>query len=87
MHKLILQKLIYYFIYNITWVTTISRPTERMSYATCKSGCQLKQSTDVSAQLRVINALIPLISIAFFIHRLWTVAVCKLSCVYPIIET
>ena len=65
----------------------ISRPTERMSYATCKSGCQLKQSTDVSAQLRVINALIPLISIAFSVHRLWTVPVCKLSCVYPVIET
>ena len=49
--------------------------------------CQLKQSTDVSAQLRVINALIPLISIAFSVHRVWTVPVCKLSCVYPIIET
>ena len=57
-----------------------------MSYATCKSGCQLKQSIDV-AQLRVINALIPLMSIAFSVHRLWTVPVCKLSCVYPIIET
>ena len=54
--------------------------------ATCKSGCQLKQSIDV-AQLRAINALIPLMSIAFSVHRLWTVPVCKLSCVYPIIET
>ena len=44
-------------------------------------------STEVSAQLRVINALIPLISIAFSVHRLWTLPVCKLSCIFPIIET
>ena len=25
--------------------------------------------------------------IAFSVHRLWTVLVCKLSCIYPIIET
>ena len=68
-------------------MTPISRPTERMNYATCKSGCQLKQSTDVSAQLRAVNTIIPLMSIAFSVHRLWTVSVCKLSCVYPIIET
>ena len=61
MHKLMLRKLINYFIQSIIWVTTISRPTERMSYATCKSGCQLKRSIDV-AQFRVINVLIPLMS-------------------------
>ena len=87
MHKLMLQKtdLLFYLKYQM--MTIISRPTERMSYATCNSGCQLKQSTDVSAQLRVINALFPLMSIAFSVHRLWTVSVCKLSCVYPINET
>ena len=84
---LMLQNLIYYFIRSITRVTTISRPIECTSYATCISGCQLKQWTDVSAHLRVINALIPLISIAFSVHRFWTVPVCKLSFVYPIIET
>ena len=45
------------------------------------------EAIDVLAQLRAINALIPLMSIAFSVHRLWTVPASKLSCVYPIIET
>ena len=65
-------------------MTPFSRPIERMSYATCKSGCHLKQTTDISAQWRVIKTLIPLMSIAFSVHRLWTVLVCELSYVYPI---
>ena len=48
--------------------------------------CQLKQSTDISAQWRVINTLIPLMSIAFSVYRLWTVPVCEPSCVYPLVE-
>ena len=52
-----------------------------------QSGFQPKQSTDVSAQLRVTNTVIPLMSIAFSVHRLRKVSVCELICVYSIIET
>ena len=52
-------------------------------------GCQtllLKESDPLLFSLGSWT-IIPLISIAFSIHGLWTVPVCKLSCVYLIIKT